>query len=290
MANGQTERLEGSLEDYLVQSLPPLPSTASELLAILADEHAPTIKLVQLIEEDVALAARLVGLANSSFYALPQPVVSVQDAVLRVLGLDVARGVVLSAIAGATLDYHQCEGFQVERFWRESLLVASLSRSLCLSSSGTLGDHAARGYLAGLLMRLGLLGLAALRPEETAKALAADPERSLGERLKAELGVTHREVGGAIARHWHLPEPIPTLVADAAPAETRSLAGLLSASVSLAANMAAHEIYVSSRSLSSQAANDPAIEQLEELGGMVESVQSECSKLHQQAQTIAATL
>ena len=172
MAEIQGERVETSMGEFLVQSLPPLPATAAALMEMLADENVPTVKLVTLIEEDVALASRLVGLANSSFYALAEPVTSVQDAVLRVLGLDVARGVIMSAIAGATLDYRNCRGFQVERFWRESLLVASLARSLCLSSTGTLGDHAPTGYLAGLLLRLGLLGLAALRPEETAEALA----------------------------------------------------------------------------------------------------------------------
>ena len=291
MANGQGERIEAPMDEYLVQSLPPLPASAAELMSLLADENTPTVKLVKLIEEDVALASRLVGLANSAFYAVPQPVASVQDAVLRVLGLDVARGVVLSAVAGATLDYRNCRSFQVERFWRESLLVASLSRSLCLSSTGTLGDHAPMGYLAGLLLRLGLLGLAALRPDETSVALAGDAATPLRDRLREELGVDHWQVGSAIARHWQLPEPLPTVLAQREATNTSTLAGLVGSAVVLAANMASHEIYISSRSVQAQ----PATPEPEEVTGSglasaIESVQSECSRLHQQAQTIAATL
>ena len=291
MVNGQGERVETPVEEYLVQSLPPLPASSAALMSMLADENTPTLKLVKLIEEDVALASRLVGLANSAFYARPEPIISVQDAVLRVLGLDVARGVVLSAVAGATLDYRSCRAFQVERFWRESLLVASLTRSLCLSSTGTLGDHAPTGYLSGLLLRLGLLGLAALRPDATSAALAGDAAVPLRERLRGELGVDHWQVGCAIARHWQLPEPIPTILAQRESTHTSTLAGLIGSAVVLAANMASHEIYVSSRSVQTPAAGaEPDEATGSGLASAVESVQSECSRLHQQAQTIAATL
>lgn len=275
----------------LVQSLPPLPAAAAELVKLLGDEDAPTNKIVKLLEEDVALASRLVGLANSSYYALPNPVTSVQDAVMRVLGLDLVRGVTLSAIFGSVLDYRACRGFKVERFWRESLLVAGLARSLCFSSTGSLGDHAATGYLCGLTLRLGLLALAAVRPDETAQAFAGDPELPLTKRLRDVLGTDHRQVGADLARQWGVPEPIPEVIARTSATDTDTLAGLLTSVASLAATMATHEIEVSGQHID----DDPlAPEEVAEadlrLGGAVATAQGECARLHQQAQNIAATL
>ncbi|MEM6708143.1 MAG: HDOD domain-containing protein [Pseudomonadota bacterium] len=274
--------------DLLVQSLPPLPATASDLMRLLADENTPTGRLVDLVERDVALASRLVGLANSSFYALPEPVLNVRDAVVRVLGLDVTRGVIMSAIVGATLDYRGCRGFQIERFWRESLLVASLSRSLCLSSSGTLGDHAGTGYLCGLLLRIGLLGLAAVRPDDLSAVLAEESERPLAARLGAQLGTDHKRVGAAIVRHWQLPEPLPVVVECSLTPGTDSLEAMLTSVVTLATDMARHEIEISSHALSeSPSAADAASG---EFSAAITEVQHETGRLHQQAQTIAATL
>ncbi|MEM1434465.1 MAG: HDOD domain-containing protein [Pseudomonadota bacterium] len=275
----------------LVQALPPLPAAAAELVKMLGDENTPTNRIVTLIEEDVALASRLVGLANSSYYALPNPVTSVQDAVLRVLGLDLVRGVTLSAIFGSVLDYRQCQGFKVERFWRESLLVAGLSRSLCFSSTGTLGDHAATGYLCGLTLRLGLLGLAAVRPDETAAAFAADPDLPLSRRLRDVLGTDHRQVGADLARQWGIPEPVPEVITRAAGTDTDSLTGLLTSVATLAATMATHEIEISGQQVpDSQLEPEDVAEAELRFGGAVATTQGECARLHQQAQNIAATL
>lgn len=277
-------------EPMVLQALPPLPANAAALVKLMADDEAPTLKIVQLIEEDVALASRLVGLANSSFYALPNPVLSVKDAVLRVLGLDLARGVVLSAIFGAALDYRACHSFQVERFWRESLLVAAVSRSLCLSSTGSLGDHAATGYLCGLMLRLGLLGLAAVRPGPTAAVLSATEPPTLRLRLEAEFGRNHRQIGADIARQWQIPEPIPSIIGGEVAPGRDSLPALLTSSVELAAAMATHEIDVSGASAETSQPHPAGVEPAVHLDSAVADVQGQCAMLHQQAQNIAATL
>ena len=53
------DRLEGTLE------LPPLPQMARRILALSGNENATALDLVDILEQDAGLAARLVGWANS---------------------------------------------------------------------------------------------------------------------------------------------------------------------------------------------------------------------------------
>lgn len=99
-----------------LKELPPLPQTAQRLLQQLSNADVDTRKLVELIESSPAIAARTVALASSAFFAHSVPVRSVRDAVVRVLGLDLTKNMIMSTVLNAALEPALCSGFQPQSF------------------------------------------------------------------------------------------------------------------------------------------------------------------------------
>ena len=85
-----------------VESIPPLPATAATLLAMAADPDVEIEALALVIERDPPLNARLLGIANSAFYAPRQPVMTAKDDIIRVLGLNMVRTMAIEALPPLT--------------------------------------------------------------------------------------------------------------------------------------------------------------------------------------------
>src|SRR5258708_34293967 len=74
----------------------------------------------RIIDQDVALAAKILQLGNSAFFGLPHEVTNVKAALL-VLGLDVLRQLVLSAeILTQFMPQRPVVGFSMDGFERHS--------------------------------------------------------------------------------------------------------------------------------------------------------------------------
>jgi len=79
-----------------LQQLPPLPQVVSELLASFAREDDVDVeRLAHQISRDQAITARVLRVANSSFYGLQSRVATIPDAVV-VLGFRAVRSLVLA--------------------------------------------------------------------------------------------------------------------------------------------------------------------------------------------------
>ena len=76
------QRLEETME------IPPLPTSAQQIIKLRTDPSADIDKLTEIIETDPSLAAQIVSWASSPIYNPPGTVRSVHDACMRVLGFD----------------------------------------------------------------------------------------------------------------------------------------------------------------------------------------------------------
>lgn len=202
-----------------LNTLPGLSPAVQAMLPRLADDDFEVAELCGLLAQDPLLAARVLRLANSSFYGLPRQVGSLQEAVM-VLGTSNLRGLVLStgliaafADAGATA---------------RSLATAAAAGALARA----LRRDAGLAFTAGLLHNLGelLLGhFAAARwqtleaegmAEETASVRLARERQSFGYdncMLAAEIASQWRfpiELQNALRRHRHPPDDPPEPLAD----------------------------------------------------------------------------
>jgi HD-like signal output (HDOD) protein len=223
-----------------LQSLAPLPVVAQRLLSDLDRKDLSLGQLSEVIEMDPALTARIVGLANSAYFANRQPVYSVADAVGRVLGLDMVRNLALGILLSGPFDTRACRAFDAERFWFSAMGTAMLAvplSSLVRDKAPVPGEWV---YLAGLLHELGLLALCALFPAEMSKVLAqADSEKPLAVSTRQALGIDAMEAGEVLARRWHLPETVAVVMAHYDAPGYQGPHSQLSALVGLAACLSA---------------------------------------------------
>jgi HD-like signal output (HDOD) protein len=204
--------LETRLAVQQLQELPAMSASAQRILDALQDPEIEISELAAIIEQDPALLARIIGVANSAYFAYPEPVTSADEAIIHVLGLDTTMSLALGIVFSGPFDASRCRGFDLQQFWLESIFSATLAQSLAPLSASELKLHPGQAYMAGLLHRIGQLVLVHLYPQEFSGVIT-QCQRScdLQSRLQMEqevLQVDHAEVGGWLARKWHLPQMV----------------------------------------------------------------------------------
>lgn len=193
-----------------IKALPPLPATAQQALSTFADEFVDADQITAIVGDDAAISGKLIGLANSAYYGLADPVDNIQDAVARVIGVETVRSLVLAMAMQNSLRNSSCPAFDAERFWRESLLTAQCCKKIA-KRDPVLSDHERRlSYLAGLCHNLGLMALACVAPADTNDVLSTHIERheKFDQVLADRIGLSHREATVQLAMQWELPEKL----------------------------------------------------------------------------------
>ncbi len=194
-----------------LQELRPLPQNEQRLLAAATDDDIEIGSLVALIEECPAVAARIVGLASSAFFAQSVPVRSIMDAVIRVLGLNLVKSLVMGITVTGVLKIENCPEFNLQKYWQSTLLTATLARYLAPAVRAGKELEPDNAYLCALLHNLGMLALVHVVPDEMQGIFTAarkSPQRQLAELEKETLGMHHGQAGALLALRWHLPEEV----------------------------------------------------------------------------------
>ncbi len=197
-----------------LQHLPPLSTIAQQLLREIARDDVEIPKLAAVIEQDPALTARLVGVANSAYFGAKDKVYTVADAIIRVLGLKLVRSLAVGLALSTPFDTHGCPAFQVDRYWYCSMQTAALAARL---GTGIESEPAERDllFLAGLLHNLGQLALVHVFPAEMNRILEnlrANPMPGLEAMERSVLGLDEHQAAVAIGHKWHLPYAILRIV------------------------------------------------------------------------------
>jgi putative nucleotidyltransferase with HDIG domain len=191
-----------------------LPSSVARCLEVLRQPEYETRELVQIVETDVALAARITRLA-SSVAAGPgamQPTMSLSAAMNR-MGTRKVRSVLLeSAVEKLFVSKDQNIADATLAAWKHSRAVAIIARDLRALAGGGDSEEA---YLVGLLHDIG---------KPLVVAMLLDAERQISElrgrpwvdakRWKRVLRALHRKVGVMVVEKWHLSPDIVKSVRD----------------------------------------------------------------------------
>jgi HD-like signal output (HDOD) protein len=193
-------------------------------------------QLAGLIEGSPALAARVLRMANSAFYAPLEPVVSLNRAV-AMLGETVIRQLVLTSLVlsrrAATRSPRQA--LAAARVMGDAVRTATVARALAEMSKVCPRDDA---FVAALLHDLGHVYLLDEIGEGYAAYLLDAPDDDLLREI-ALAGTTHQDLGAAFAFDWNLPEAIAAVLAEHHSPEPRTIGALVHAADALIV-MAAH--------------------------------------------------
>lgn len=213
MTEAQTERVKHKFNR--ITTLPPLPRTATQLLSVIGDPEVEIDQVVEIIEQDPPLTARILGLANSAYFGQVREINTVREAIIRVLGMNLVKSLSLSIAIAGTFDTSACREFNLAEYWYTSLGTATLARMIAKRASLPDASIADSVYLCGLLHKLGLLLLANLFPEELSAALAEhrrNPETDPCMLQRSSIGVDQMAAGEWLLSRWHLPEAVTAVI------------------------------------------------------------------------------
>ena len=190
-------------------TLPPLPRICLELrqaLREMDESSAPTVALI--IAREPAIAAKVLQIANSSFFGQRRQVGTISRAVV-VVGLRALENLVLSTSIFQTYATDEIAGFGSDDFWRHSIGCGTIARLLEEQVSGD-RERLEAAMLAGTLHDLGKLVFARFMRDRYVEAVSVAQRNQalLADIEQQTLGVTHMTLGGYLADWWSLPAPI----------------------------------------------------------------------------------
>lgn len=200
-----------------VDDLPAMPGLASELIRIRNNPYAHASELAAVIEQDPSLSAQLLRYSTSPLYAYQGKIDSVEQAIVRVLGMDFVLDIAFGLSLGRAFNNPNEGPLGLQNFWRHSVYCAALTQSLCGAIDFTRRPPAGMGYLAGLLHNFGILLLGHLFPaqfDRLNKAVEENPGRSILELERETIGVSHTELGLWLMDAWDMPKEIIQTVTE----------------------------------------------------------------------------
>jgi HD-like signal output (HDOD) protein len=197
-------------------ALPSIPKVVQEVIESFNNEDVSIEEISKKLSADQVLSAKILRLANSSYYHVSRSVGTVDDAVLM-LGFMTVRTLVVST--GLTGSFKSMGGVDLKLFWRYSLHTAIVAK--WLAKKQALNSDLA--FTVGLMHAIGQLVMHAAMPEQTLQidkiASPVDARRLDVERTT--FGYDFADVGAELAKRWRFPDDFSSVIKGfAAPLET----------------------------------------------------------------------
>jgi len=188
-----------------LEDLPTLPFIYSRLTALI-DQEAPMKDIIEVIESDQVIAARLLRLANSAFSA--KKIGSVHKAIVY-LGLGMVKNIVLASnIMGKSDQGGPMKGLQ-EKLWKHAALTNKLVHGFAEKLFKKKLDE--NWASAGLLHDIGKNILLRQYPKAYMaifKEVQTMSEKTFETAELKTLKITHALIGGYLLNWWQMPYPI----------------------------------------------------------------------------------
>lgn len=226
------------IDDFFnsIVNLPSLPKVVQEVMQMLASKDLAIKALARKVEHDAVISAKVLKLANSSYYGVTRAINTIDDAI-AILGLSKLQTLVIAS--GVTSSVTQLSSLDLKKFWRHSLVTAGVSREIAKAT----GLDAEVAYIAGLLHNIGVLLMYMVSPKASAEIEALCPSETVEERQKieqAKMGFDHCQLGEELANRWNFPDEISrTLRYYATPLDKNasSMAPVVYAAVNIASGL-----------------------------------------------------
>jgi len=192
--------------------LPTLPTIAIEIQKIMREDRLSVVQTVPVIEQDPALAMKILKVANSAYYGIVDKINSLRQAVV-IIGMRELAGIVLGfSLMKSMAHSKQDSSVNWKSFWEHSVAVGHISELLNEELAVGINESL---YSMGLLHDIGKLVLFKLDPAKYEECYKI----SLQERItlqEAELRlfeITHQQAGTWIAKRWGLSKSIQEVTA-----------------------------------------------------------------------------
>ncbi|HKK51076.1 MAG TPA: HDOD domain-containing protein [Myxococcota bacterium] len=212
--------------------LPSLSPTVHRVIRLIESAEVDLDELAEAVGGDPALATRIMGVANSSYFRGATSVPNVREALMR-MGVREARTIVVVVALRSTVLRSPGLGASASAIWKHSLLTATATQEI----TRELPSWESSGFLAGLVHDLGQLVVLAFVSE--LPAWQEDGEAPDPETVAALSDATHAALGALVLASWGFPEDFcEAILGHHEPATVEGRAGELARAVSLAQGIA----------------------------------------------------
>ncbi len=186
---------------HVVKVLPAAPQILAQLGYLLLDMNSGLGEVTELLRRDAGLTARIIRVANSSFYNKGTPSASLVEALARVGFKEVYRLTGFAAIAQISDHKLVLYGIPGPQLRENSLLTALMMESLGPAA----GIDPRMAYTAGLLRSTGKIALdRMMRDDVSGAGFEADPT-PLAEREFRVAGLHNCAAAATILGEWRFP-------------------------------------------------------------------------------------
>lgn len=184
-----------------IGDLPPMPAVAIKVIEQLQDPNASAGNLAGTIAHDPALSARVLKIANSSFYSMKRQVRTLESAIV-VMGEKTLRSLVLAAsLKGMNKSF----GLLEKMLWEDSIGCAIGAKIIARRFEEVDNEEA---FVAGLFRHIGKVVLNYSHPEQFQSLMQAvyNGEGALLELEGTYFPYSHALVGAAVLKKWNFSE------------------------------------------------------------------------------------
>lgn len=203
-----------SLESIVeaVNDLPALPSVVTRVIQLTDDPNSTAQDINNVLNQDQAITARVLRLANSAFYGYTRRINTVTDAVVF-MGFKTIRSIVIAASVSDILN-QEIAGYALEHgeLWKHSQCTAMAARLIARKVKFPTLDLA---YTAGLLHDIGKVILNRTMKEAYFEVVekVSEGEIPFNQVEDEILGFNHAVVGAKVAAKWNLPDQLVEAIA-----------------------------------------------------------------------------
>jgi HD-like signal output (HDOD) protein len=194
--------------DRQIESLPPLPTTVTEVLAVVNNPESSANDLVKAILPDQAMCLAILRIANSALYGHAKQIGSLESAVV-ILGFNEVQNIVLAKAAvqaiKPSLKSHEQE---LKSFWEHSFTCGLAARIIGESINQPSGQF----FVAGLFHDIGKLAMLLALGEkyETARWLEGFTTADKLKEEKETFSFSHDQIGSRLLQRWQFPDNLIT--------------------------------------------------------------------------------
>ncbi|MBU0676107.1 MAG: HDOD domain-containing protein [Proteobacteria bacterium] len=185
-----------------IEDLPTIPHTMQAVLSSLDSVSTSASRLEDIIKEDPSLTAKVLKIANSSYYGASQGISSLSRAIVTV-GFEEVRSIVVGlSLSGIFCDDLGFEEFDAVDIWLHSIGVATCAKMIAKEVPDLDPDEM---FTVGMLHDLGRILFCLYFAEELREVLNCMNSEgvSLAE-AEEKCGLGHSDIGAHLAQRWQL--------------------------------------------------------------------------------------